>query len=90
MNSMPSYIHCKPGQVEPAYIEGGNGAATMQVCQVKLFELGLTWLGPVQISSLDLLALPLHCSHIQCKLVQLVWVYSVPKNGLMGQFDITL
>ena len=30
--------HCKPGQVEPAYIECGNGAAAMQVSQVNLFE----------------------------------------------------
>ena len=52
-------LHCKPEQVEPAYIECGNGAAAMQ------------------ISSLDLLALPQHRSHIQCKLVQLVRVYSV-------------
>ena len=33
----------KPGQVEPAYIECGNGAAAMQVSQVNLFELGPTW-----------------------------------------------
>ena len=33
-------LHCKPGQVEPAYIECGNGAAAMQVSQVNLFELG--------------------------------------------------
>ena len=52
--------HCKPGQVEPAYIECGNGAAAMQVSQVNLFELG-----------------PTCRSHIQCKLVQLVRVYSV-------------
>ena len=70
-------LHCKPGQVEPAYIECGNGAAAIQVSQVNLFELGPTWLGPVQISSLDLLALPQHRSHIQCKLVQLGRVYSV-------------
>ena len=30
---------------------------------------------PVQISSLDLLAFLQHRSHIQCKLVQFVWVY---------------
>ena len=37
----------------------------------------LTWTGPnqVQISSLDLLALMRHRSHIQCKLLQVVWVY---------------
>ena len=64
--------HCKPGQVEPAYIECGNGAVAMQVSQVNLFELGPTWLGPVPISSVDLLALLRHRSHIQCKLVQLV------------------
>ena len=46
-------LHCKPGQVEPAYIECGNGAAAMQVSQVNLFELGPIKLGPVQISSLD-------------------------------------
>ena len=56
-------LHCKPGQVEPAYIECGNGAAAMQVSQVNLFELD-----PVPISLLDLLALPQHRSHIQCKL----------------------
>ena len=49
----------------------------MQVSQVNLFELGPTWLGPVQISSLDLFALSQHHSHIQCKLDQLVRVYSV-------------
>ena len=70
-------LHCEPGQVEPAYTECGNGAVAMKVSQVNLFELGPTWLGPVQISSLDLLALPQHRSHIQCKLVQLVRVYSV-------------
>ena len=32
-------LHCKPGQVEPAYIECGNGAAAMQVSQVNLFEV---------------------------------------------------
>ena len=37
-------VHCKPKQVEPAYIECGNGAAAMQVSQVNLFELGPTWL----------------------------------------------
>ena len=42
--------HCKPEKVEPAYIECGNGAAAMQVSQVNLFELGPTWLDPVQIS----------------------------------------
>ena len=31
--------HCKPGQVEPAYIECGNGAAAMQVSQVNLFGI---------------------------------------------------
>ena len=36
-----------------------------------------TRLGPVQISLLDLLALPHHRSHIQCKLVQHVRVYNV-------------
>ena len=35
-------LHCKPEQVEPAYIECGNGAAAMQVSQVNLFELGPT------------------------------------------------
>ena len=35
-------LHCKPGQVEPAYIAYGNGAAAMQVSQVNLFELGPT------------------------------------------------
>ena len=35
--------HCKPEQVEPAYIECWNGAAAMQVSQVNLFELGPTW-----------------------------------------------
>ena len=44
--------------VELAYIECGNGAAAMQVSQVNLIELGPTKLGPVQISSLDLLTLP--------------------------------
>ena len=33
------YIHCIPRQVEPAYIECGNGTAAMQVSQVNLFEL---------------------------------------------------
>ena len=69
-------MHCKRGQVEPAYIECGNGAAAMQVSQVNLFEQDPTWLGPAQMSSLDLLALRQHCAHIQCKLVQLVHVYS--------------
>ena len=32
--------HCKLRQVEPAYIECGNGAVAMQVSQVNLFELG--------------------------------------------------
>ena len=41
---------CKPGQVEPAYIECGNGAAAMQVSQVNSFELGPTKLGEVQIN----------------------------------------
>ena len=36
-------VHCKPEQVEPAYIECGNGAAAKQVSQVNLFELGPTW-----------------------------------------------
>ena len=67
-------VHCKPGQVEPAYIECENGAAAMQVSQVNLFEMDPTKLGPVQISSFDLLALQKHRSHIQCKLVQLVRV----------------
>ena len=35
-------IHCKPGQVEPTYIECGNGAAAMQVSHVNLFEMGPT------------------------------------------------
>ena len=47
--------HCKPGQVEAAYIECGNSAVAMQVSQVNLFELDLNKLGPVQISSLDYL-----------------------------------
>ena len=34
------HTHCKPKRVELAYIECGNGAATMQVSQVNLFELG--------------------------------------------------
>ena len=46
-------LHCKPGQVEPAYIKCGNGAVAMQVSQVHL----------------DLLALPQHRSHILRKLV---------------------
>ena len=50
--------HCKPGQVEPAYIECENSAAAMQVSQGNLFELGPTWLGQVKVSSLDLFALP--------------------------------
>ena len=40
-------LHCKPGQVESAYIEcgnDGNGAGAMQVSQVNLFELG-----PIQL-----------------------------------------
>ena len=37
-------VHCKPEQVEPAYIECGNGAAAMQVSQVNFFELGPIWL----------------------------------------------
>ena len=67
----------KPNQVESAYIEYGNGAAPMQVSQVNLFELGPIKLGAVLVSSLDLLALSQHRSNIQCKLVQLVRVYSV-------------
>ena len=35
-------LHCKPGQVEPAYIACGNGAVAMQVSQVILFELDPT------------------------------------------------
>ena len=70
-------LHCKPGQFKPAYIECGNGAVAMQLSQAHLFELGTAWLCPFQINSLDLLALPQHRSHIQCKLVQLVRVYSV-------------
>ena len=31
-------VHCKPGQVEAAYIEYGNSAAAMQVSQVNLFD----------------------------------------------------
>ena len=54
----PTKMHCKPGQVEPAYTECGNGAAAMQVSQVNLF------------------ALPQQCSHIQCQLVHLVWVHT--------------
>ena len=64
--------HRKPWQVEAAYIECGNGAAAMQVSQVNLFELG-----PTCFKSIDLLALPQHCSRIQFKLVQLFWIYSV-------------
>ena len=37
-----SNIHCKPRQVEPAYIECGNGAVAMQVGQVNLLEMGPT------------------------------------------------
>ena len=51
----------KPRQVEPAYIEYGNGAAAMQVTYLNWAQLDY---------SLDLLALPQHRSHIQCKLVQ--------------------
>ena len=65
-------LHCKQGQVEPAYAECGNGAAAMQGSQMNLYELGPIKLGPVQISSSDFLALPKHRSHIQYKLVQLV------------------
>ena len=69
---------CEPRQVEWAYIECENGAVAMQVSQVNLFELGPIKVGPVQISLLDLLALPQHRSHIpKCKLVQLVRVYSI-------------
>ena len=69
--------HCKPRQVEPAYIECKNGAVAMQSSPGNLFEQGPIKSSPVQISSLDLSALPQHHSYIQCKLVQLVWVYSV-------------
>ena len=41
-DGLESLLHCKPEQVEPAYIECGNGAAAMQVSQVNLFELGPT------------------------------------------------
>ena len=51
-----SQTHCKPRQVEPAFIECGNGAAaTKVVSQGNLFELGPIKFGPVQISSLELL-----------------------------------
>ena len=76
------YLHCKPRCVGPTYIECGNGAAAMQVSLVNLFELGPIKFFPVQISSLDLLALPQHRSHIQCKLVQLVRVYSADHDSL--------
>ena len=69
-------MHCKPRQVEPAHIECGHGAAAMQVSQVI-----------IQISSFDLLALPQHRSYIQCKLVQLVQIYSVPMS-LLRSFNI--
>ena len=72
-------MHSKARQVETAYIECGKGAAAIQVSQVNLFEKDLIKLGSVQISSLYLLALPQHRSHIQCKPVQLVLVYSVGK-----------
>ena len=55
--------------------------------QVNLFELSPTWLGPVQITSLDLLALLQHRFHIQCKLVQLVRVYSVSRMKLATNLD---
>ena len=58
---------------------------TGNASQVNLSELGSNWY-PVQISSLDLHALPQHYSHIQCKLVQLVQVYSVPINVLVKCF----
>ena len=57
-----SHLHCKPRQVELAYIECGNSAAAMQASQVDFF------------------ALPQHRSHTQCKLVQLVWFFSVGAN----------
>ena len=64
------YLHCKPRQVKPAYVECGNGAWAMQLSQVNLLELDPIKEGPVQVSSLDLLALLQRLSHIQCKLVQ--------------------
>ena len=62
----------------------------MQVSQVNLFELVPIKLASVQIGSLDLLVLPQHRSHIQCKLVQLVRVYSVSHahNALTVDLDI--
>ena len=68
-------------------MECGKGAVAMQVSQVYLFEMGPTKLGPFQISSLDLLALPQHRSHIQCKLVQLVRVYSECKIQLIRKLE---
>ena len=41
--------HCKPGQVEAAYIECGNSAVAMQVSQANLFELGPTYWKPRQV-----------------------------------------
>ena len=32
-------VHCKTQQVEPAYIEWGNGAAAMQVSPVNLLDM---------------------------------------------------
>ena len=44
-------IQCKARQVEPFYIDSGNGAAAMQVSQVNLFELGPTCCGNASKSS---------------------------------------
>ena len=39
--------HCKPGQLEPAYIESGNSAAAMQVSQSnEVISMGPSLVGP--------------------------------------------
>ena len=57
---------------------------TFNVSWLKLSRFTIQ-LGPVQISSLDLLALLQHCSLIQCKLVKLIRVYSVPMTKMKNQ-----
>ena len=66
-----------PDKLNQLALNVGTVLSAMQVSQVNLFELDSTKLGPVQISSLNLLALPQHRSHIRCELVERVQVYSV-------------
>ena len=39
LNKHQILMHCKTQQVEPAYIEWGNGAAAMQVSPVNLLDM---------------------------------------------------